>query len=301
VACDERLKIPPTPRNIAYAKNLRGKILADIAKGVFDYYTYFPQSKKAVLLAKQPGALETVLSKLQAWLAAIKPSIERSTYISYERSIKNILGPAFGKEMLRDLSRGKIRTWIAEQTTSAKRINNVLTPLRQMLAEALQDGLITVDPMHGISVKRKGPRDDDIDPFSPDEVAAIVAECEGQFQNFVRFAFWTGMRTSELIALRWQDVDWNRNVVFVRQALVSGELKGPKTLAGRREIKLLSPALEALKTQRAFTQLRGSFVFHDPRTNEGWAGDKPIREWHWRPALARAKVRYRYPYQTRHT
>lgn len=46
---------------------------------------------------------------------------------------------------------------------------------------------------------------------------------------------------------------------------------------------------------------RGSFVFHDPRHNEPWAGDGPIRKTVWQPALRRAKVRYRRPYQTRHT
>lgn len=101
--------------------------------------------------------------------------------------------------------------------------------------------------------------------------------------------------------LRWRDIDWKHGLVLVRQARVSGELKGPKTEAGRREIKLLPPALEALQAQRAHTLLAGGFVFHDPRTGEGWAGDKPIRELFWRPALRRAGVRYRYPYQTRHT
>lgn len=42
-------------------------------------------------------------------------------------------------------------------------------------------------------------------------------------------------------------------------------------------------------------------MFHDPRTGEPWSGDKQIREWHWRALLKRAEVRYRYPYQTRHT
>lgn len=109
------------------------------------------------------------------------------------------------------------------------------------------------------------------------------------------------MRTSELIALRWQDVDWAHGLVLVRQAWVSGEIKGPKTEAGRREIKLLPPAREALLAQRVHSQLANGCVFLDPRTGDPWSGDKPIRELFWRPALRRAGVRYRYPYQTRHT
>lgn len=299
--CEERIKLQPTPRNLAYARNLRGKILADIAKGTFDYHAYFPGSPRAVSMAKEPAAMVTVLAKLERWLEGIRPSIERSTVIGYERAIKTLGKSAFGKVLLRDLTRDHIRTWIAGQDATAKRVNNVLTPLRQMLAEALADGILTANPMQGVAVKRKGPREDDIDPFTPAECAAILGALSGQVRNLVQFALWSGLRTSELIALRWKDVDFARGLVHVRQAVVAGEVKGPKTRAGRRDVKMLPAARAALQAQREHTLLQGGMVFHDPRTGAPWAGDKPIREWHWRPALVRAEVRYRYPYQTRHT
>ena len=301
VACEERIKLAPTPRNLAYAKNLRGRIMDEIAKGTFDYHAHFPDSKRSILLTKQPRALETVRDKLESWLASVRPVLALSTWKGYDKAVRNVLIPAFGTTLLRDLTRVMIRAWIGAQASSAKRINNALTPLRQMLAEAVSEGVITTNPIDGLTVRRKGPKDDEIDPFSPDEREAILAECEGQLRHFVSFAFWSGMRTSELIALRWQDVDWQRGVVRVRQARVSGEIKGTKTQAGRRDIKLLPPAREALEAQREYTLLRGEFVFHDPRTGEPWSGDKAIREWHWRGLLKRAGVRYRYPYQTRHT
>lgn len=301
VACEERIKLAPTPRNMAYARNLRGRIMDEIAKGVFDYHAYFPGSRRSVLLAKEPAAMVSVSSKLESWLSGIEPSIERSTYLGYERAVRNTLIPIFGTTLLRDLSRGQVRTWIASQTTTAKRINNTLTPLRAMLAECVADGTLAHNPVAGIVVKRKAKKDDDIDPFTPSEREAILRECSGQFRNLVQFAFWTGLRTSELIALRWQDVDFTRGHVLVRVAMVSGQIKGPKTKAGKRQIKLLPAARVALQAQREHTLLQGDRVFHDPRTGEPWGGDKPIREWHWRPALRRAGVRYRYPYQTRHT
>jgi integrase len=47
--------------------------------------------------------------------------------------------------------------------------------------------------------------------------------------------------------------------------------------------------------------MASEFVFVMPGTTRRWSGDAVIRERHWRPTLRRAKVRYRYPYQTRHT
>ena len=114
----------------------------------------------------------------------------------------------------------------------------------------------------------------------------------------VTFGFWTGLRTSELIALEWGDVDWNRETAFIRRARVA---KVPKTRAGIREVKLLPPALAALKQQQQFTYLAGKEVFHNPRINEPWTGDGPFRKTAWVPALRKAGVRYRYPYQMRHT
>ena len=42
-------------------------------------------------------------------------------------------------------------------------------------------------------------------------------------------------------------------------------------------------------------------MFLNPRTGERWEGDQPIRSSAWAPALKIAKIRYRRPYQTRHT
>jgi integrase len=66
-------------------------------------------------------------------------------------------------------------------------------------------------------------------------------------------------------------------------------------------VQLLQPALDALLDQRQHTQLRGEEVFMNPRTGEPWEHDGPIRKTAWQPTLRKAEVRYRYPYQTRHT
>ena len=140
-----------------------------------------------------------------------------------------------------------------------------------------------------------------IDPFTPDEIRLICAACDGQLRNLVQFGFWTGVRTSELFALRWPDVDWRHGSVRVQRARVRGEIKTTKTAAGVRDVKLLPPALVALQAQRTHTELLGGEIFHDPRTNAPWSGDHALRSGPWRRALRAAGVRYRYPYQMRHT
>jgi integrase len=71
--------------------------------------------------------------------------------------------------------------------------------------------------------------------------------------------------------------------------------------AGIREVVLFPHALDALQNQKAYTLLHSERVFHNPRTNKPWETDQQTRKTAWRPALIKANLRYRNPYQTRHT
>ncbi len=153
-------------------------------------------------------------------------------------------------------------------------------------------------------LKAAPPKEDDIDPFNPEEQQAVLGALSGQARNMMQFALWTGLRTSELVALDWGDIDWLREEVMVSRAMTQagkGKAETTKTAAGRRSVKLLRPALEALKAQKTHTFLADAEVFQNPRTLERWAGDGPIRKTMWVPAMKKAGVRYRRPYQTRHT
>jgi integrase len=303
VRCKERLKLPPTVANTKFAANLKAQIQAEIARGTFDYGKYFPNSKRARMLSRTPGTAVSIERALAQWLAGMKSQIEHTTYRDYELAIDRVWVPKFGTLRLPELTRAALKEWVSEQTCGLKRIRNLLLPMRGMYAQALEDELITTNPFIGWSPKKIEPpkEDDDVDPFSQAEVTAILAACTGQIRNLFQFAFWTGLRTSELIALRWEDVDLHNGMLSVRRAKVRKQIKAPKTKAGRRTVQLLQPAIDALQAQREHTRLRGEEVFMNPRTGAPWLHDGPIRKTAWQPALIRAEVRYRYPYQTRHT
>lgn len=303
VRCRERVRLPPTKANQKFVENLKAQILAEIGRGTFDYGKYFPDSTRARSLAKLPGAAVTVGEGLDLWLTGKAGELQHSTLDDYRKDIKNTLKPTFGKLRLPELTRAVLKAWVAGKDCSLKRISNLLLPMRGLYDQALDDGLISVNPFVGWTAKKVEPpkEDDDVDPFTQAEVAAILAASEGQIRNLFQFAFWTGLRTSELVALRWEDVDLVNGMVSVRRAKVRKKIKVPKTRAGRRTVALLKPATDALMAQRAHTQLAGAEIFLNPRTGEPWEHDGPIRKTAWQPALKRAGVRYRYPYQTRHT
>lgn len=101
--------------------------------------------------------------------------------------------------------------------------------------------------------------------------------------------------------MRWPDLDNIAKTAHVQAASVVGVLKGTKTKAGTRKVELNSEALAALQAQKQFTFMKSEFIFSDPKTGEPWANADAIRKKAWVPTLKKAGVRYRNPYQTRHT
>lgn len=223
-----------------------------------------------------------------------------------------------------------LRNWFLDRPVSVKRLMNILIPLRGTMARLAADPrqpAIQEDPFDRVRpLKRKKvfaePRstsladtsqfplsieqvakfqedDDRPDPFSPDEVAAFTARMSEPFVHLVNFWLWTGLRTGEVIALQWCDIDLDGGVICVRRSVSRGILK--ETKSDRiRWVKLLPPAREALEAQFAHSGQVASYVFPNPHTDRRWANESKICD-RFKAALASAGVRYRRPYHCRHT
>ena len=299
IRCRETVKLPPTPRNIKYVERWRATILHEIATNQFDYAKHFPDSSHASRF--RPGAATTVRQALESWLTGMQKASAFSTWQDYANMVRNHLIPEFGDYKLAEVTTALIKEWVGELECGPKRVNNLLIPLRGMFADAFGDGIIERDPMARIK-NLKRTRVYKPDPFSPNEIRAILEHSEGQIRNFWQFAFGTGLRTGELIALQWNDIDWQKGVVQVLRSIVRGrERDGTKTESGIREVKLLPMVLAALVAQKNYTFHAGGTIFHNPRHNAPWTGPKALAKGPWAVVLRRAKVRYRNLYQTRHT
>lgn len=297
VRCRETLKIPPTAANLKFARRKRETILFEIEKGTFRYAAHFPKSKRAKLFGETESI--SISDALNRFLDSKLRTCEPSSYRTYKSAVEQHLRPTFGQLRIGELTTGAVQEWIAGLKISNKRINNVLIPLRGICADAFADGLIPRDPMariRNLSHRAKEP-----DPFSFDEVEAILAAAEGQIRNLFQFAFFTGLRTGELIGIEWSHIDLDKKIAHIRKAVVMGLEKRPKTASGERDVVLLPPAIEALKAQQPLTRFKGGRVFYNPRTGRPWANDEQIRLQFWRPLLKQAGIRYRSAYNTRHT
>ncbi len=297
--CREKIKIKPTKANLAWAERRRGEVLNAIERGTFIYSEYFPDSNKAKILSPT-SHIRTVGQALDLYIQAAKAELQHSTWRIYKNCVENKLQPAFGSTPLARLTRADIKAWISTQDVTTKCIANNLLPLRAALADATADGLIATNPLYGWTPKKKqtGEVRESVDPFSPEEMKAILEVAPETIRNLFQFGFWTGVRTSELIALKWEDV--GEASIHLCRANVEQRIKPPKTSAGVRDVKLLAPAKEALRAQKRHTFLMQDWIFLNPQ-GKPWLDDQQLRKRAWIPVLKKADVRYRHPYMMRHT
>ena len=295
----ETIPIPPTK---AALKELVLKLHAikyEIKTGDFDFLKHFPLSKNAKKFRKSRPDQYTIGEALKNWLQRNQSECQPSTIRDYTRAIYYHLKPAFGEMAISELTAIKVKEFLADLPCSNKRKSNILIPLRRVYDELYHDEIIDKNPLERVKNHPSNTREPE--PFNANEISRILHELKGQENNLIQFAFYSGLRTSELIALRWQDVDFDKNCIYVRSAKVRGYLKCTKTKSGKRDVTLQPQAREALISQKTFTGEQNEIVFHDSRSNQPWKDDQAIRKIVWTPALKRADIKYRNPYQTRHT
>ena len=309
VTCKEILASlnPDKKGDQRYAINLKAEIENAIERQTFRYTDYFPNSKRARLFGHAVSTV-TVQELLEEWLKDVERTHPHSTYRCYRKSCNAHLIPEFGKLRARDLTPQHIREWIRNRKGTLKSIRNDLTPLRAVLDRALNDDIIDRNPLDKIKVSKLVSRDQartdyEVDPFTEEEINAILKaalEYDPRIRNLLQFAFYSALRTSELFGLMWGDVDWRKMVVRVQRAVVERKVKETKTKSSIRDVILLPAAVNALKDQKQYSFVGGEFIFVRPR-DRGPFVDYEHLERPWKHILKRAKVRYRNPYQTRHT
>jgi integrase len=287
--------MPPTPANLKYAHRLAADIKEKIRHETFVYADYFPASASATT-----GQGVTTGDRLDLWLK-LQTGRAGSTMKGYRTAV-NWWKAQIGAKQIKALVHSDILAALAtEPDWTGKTRNNKTSVLRMALALAIRDGVIKGSPIEGLeSASHQAPEPD---PFSKEEADTIIAGLKDpEISRYFAFKFYTGVRTSESLALRWDNVDWKRKTITVCDAIVLGEYNQRTKTSTVRHIELNSMALGVLKAQKASTFLQPhGWVFQDPRTRERFTDDEPPRELWWRPTLKRLGIRYRSPYETRHT
>jgi integrase len=301
VRCVEKAGLENTKENLKKTGRLARLIQAEIDNGIFRYEQHFPHGAKIELFA--PKHEDQPFNQYFAdWMAS--KILKETTRRNWESAFWKHLYPFFKDRVLSTITRGDIAHFQKNLVVSglmASTINDKpMKVLRMMLHQAYVDEVIPKNPALG--VKRLAQGLTDVDPFTIEEREEIL---EGfrrylpYYLNYVICGFWTGWRPNEACALRWSRVDLRQGKILIREGRVLGQTSTPKSSGSLRDIDILPEVHQALLAQKPISWLMGEHVFLDPK-------QKPInqeifRQKAWAPVLKRLGIRYRPPYQMRHS
>lgn len=198
---------------------------------------------------------QTVANYLQSWLTLRAPSLAPSTVSGYQRAIARHIAPVVGPVPLSDLTPAHIMAVLAPVCAAGhtRQAQLVRVLLRCALQDALHMGLIDHNPAD--AVRNPAHRKRPIAYWSPEQIHTfLTAQRFGPLYHVWLLALLCGLRRGELLGLRWSDVDLrsgvatvcNQRMVVDRQALD----RPPKSAAGRRQLPLPAPVLDALRKER---------------------------------------------------
>jgi integrase len=253
----------------------------------------------------------TVGQYLAHWLDNVsKPSVEATTWASYERCVRLHLTPRLGGIKLAQLRPVHVETMFAEMRRdgvsggNAKKVSEVLSTA---LEHAARVGVLTTNP--AAPVPKPKAEGDEINPFTPDEVRRILAAAtRHRLEALFAVAVGTGMRQGELLGLGRDHVDYGRGASRVERTLAQDDngppyLKEPKSKRGRRVVDLPGFAVEALRRHYHADRTdaeRLAPVLFCTRTG-GFLSKSSFICQVYKPLLKRAGVPYRKFHTFRHT
>lgn len=212
------------------------------------------------------SASATVAQAGAFWIASGENAgLERSTVNQRRRHLRLHIEPLLGATLLSRLSVPVIRGFeddLRAAGVSAAMVRKVLVSLGGILADAQERGLVAKNPVRDMRARRgsserraekrhKGKLKVGEDIPTPAEIRAIVEAASGRWRPLLITAIFTGLRSSELRGLRWEDVDLERRALHVRQrADEFGAIGRPKSEAGEREIPLPPIVVNTLREWR---------------------------------------------------
>lgn len=176
-----------------------------------------------------------------------------NTYASTKTTVKR-LHEQFGKTPTCKITPAMIDAYIKQVDGAKRTVQMYLDVLRMVYRYAIVHNHTTTNPCDAVelpkglkSKKRMIPPDDILEK--------IDNHYDIPFGMFAYFLYYSGLRKGELLALRWDDIDFDEEIIHVRRSLYwkvnQPMLKDPKTEAGIRDVPLLDNLKAVLEPKKS--------------------------------------------------
>jgi len=192
---------------------------------------------------------------------------KESTRELYCMNLRKHVYPVLGKIYLNEINRKEIKQLLDNLLISGlatSTVKNVRITISGVLESALEEELISHNPLNDLKFKYNGKKQDDINPLTAEEAGALLEQAESSAHYPPLFcALVTGMRIGEIEALQWGDVDFHGGFLELKRSHRRGRITDTKNHL-RRHVDMtpkLAMTLQRLKTDRKIVLLENDWVF----------------------------------------
>lgn len=233
------------------------------------------------------------------------PDRKESTTEEYKGVFKKYIEKEFKNFSVENIKKANIQHWqnkMLKTGLSIGRIKFVRAIFSGILTDAVDNELIKDNPFSRLKAPKRETEveEDTVYPFTLEEIQSILNASVGQNKNIATLLFFTGMRTGELWALKWSDINFNSKTIHIQRAIRHGRESSTKTKNSKRIIDMLPTVEEALHRQKSFTYVNDSYVFLN-QSKEPFQSAQHLSKGYWKNVLKFCGIDYRVLYQTRHT
>lgn len=162
---------------------------------------------------------QTVAEWGKEWLEIKRDSISYRTYQNYELYWKKHIKPALGKKQLDQVKPIDIEKLLADTAHLSKSArHHIYITINQIMKSAVQNELCRKNPCEAINVTAEEPLKS-VQVFSLDEILTIIKNLDKPFGAAIALMLYAGLRSEEVMGLRWGDIDQKEQIITVRRVV----------------------------------------------------------------------------------
>lgn len=187
----------------------------------------------------------------------VRPNTVRNYTERYNRNIKGIIGKKLLSEV-KPIHCQKIFSDMADEGYKTSTIYQTRIALYNMLEFAKENEVIRMNPLKKSIKSDMGKPSEKKKALTIENQRCFLQGAEGKsYENQYRFILQTGLRTGELVGLRWEDVDFDKKLLKIQRSMEFRHSVGewrigePKSKSGYRTIPLTDEAIRILHCQKA--------------------------------------------------
>ena len=210
---------------------------------------------------------ETVRSVVEQYEAERMPS-RRSTARVYRSFLRNHILPRWGDTGIRAVQPRPVELWLRDLVLSPKSKTHVRSLMHGIVDFAMYAGLLEIGRNPISLVKNKGAMRKVRKPRSltTEQFHALLKELHEPFATMGLICVCLGLRISEALALRWEDVDWLGLRLNIRRGIVNQTVDDVKTEGSAKTFDLTQDLLDRIRAHkaRAISSESGNWIFASP-------------------------------------